>query len=165
MQRRTPIERLMERVEMIPIGGCWIWTGPLNKDGYGPFFIEGRNAEAHRVAFLLLRGEIGEGLVLDHLCRNPCCVNPHHLEPVTLAENFRRGTRPIRRPQRQPLREKCANGHEMSEDNIYRYKHLAYCKACIRTASREARRRKTGYYEKHNRDRSETGFQPQEHHK
>ena len=35
-------------------------------------------------------GSIPDGLHLDHLCRVPACVNPEHLEPVTLAENNRR---------------------------------------------------------------------------
>jgi hypothetical protein len=36
-------------------------------------------------------GSIPENLELDHLCRNPACVRPDHLEPVTHLENLRRG--------------------------------------------------------------------------
>jgi hypothetical protein len=46
---------------------------------------------AHRFAYLEFVGPIPDGLVLDHLCRNKKCVNPDHLEPVTNAENLRRG--------------------------------------------------------------------------
>lgn len=46
---------------------------------------------AHRLIYTMLIGEIPEGMVLDHLCRNRRCVNPHHLEPVTVKENTHRG--------------------------------------------------------------------------
>jgi hypothetical protein len=46
---------------------------------------------AHRVAYRLTVGEIPDGLTVDHLCRNRMCVNPDHMELVTLAENGRRG--------------------------------------------------------------------------
>jgi hypothetical protein len=36
-------------------------------------------------------GEIPDGLMLDHLCRNTACVNPSHLEPVTNSVNVQRG--------------------------------------------------------------------------
>lgn len=44
----------------------------------------------HRVAWQAYRGEIPDGLEVDHLCRNTRCINPYHLEPVPRAENLRR---------------------------------------------------------------------------
>lgn len=73
--------------------GCWIWQGPDNGQGYGTLRLPGvrKKSYAHRVSYEMLVGPIPEGLYLDHLCRNPPCVNPDHLEPVTHAENVRRG--------------------------------------------------------------------------
>lgn len=73
---------------------CWIWQGSKQVDGYGMRrAAPGSRARtaAHRAVYAMFRGEIQPGLVLDHLCRVPSCVNPDHLEPVTPAENTRRG--------------------------------------------------------------------------
>jgi hypothetical protein len=66
------------RVSRIP-GQCWEWLGPKDWHGYGRH----SNFVAHRIAYELAVGPIPLGLVIDHLCRNPSCVNPEHLEPVT----------------------------------------------------------------------------------
>lgn len=70
--------------------GCWIYTGNLRR-GYGRVSAgKGRDFIAHRYAYLELVGPVPEGLTLDHLCRDRRCVNPAHLEPVTIEENLRR---------------------------------------------------------------------------
>jgi hypothetical protein len=71
-------------------GDCWIWTHSTNSRGYGLSSIAGKVYLAHRLAYEFLRAEIPAGLTIDHLCRVKACVNPWHMEPVTVAENNRR---------------------------------------------------------------------------
>lgn len=80
-----------ERYE-VDENGCWLWTGRVwGNSGYGSFKRNGRIVSAHRAFYELHVGPIPPGMEIDHLCRVPLCVNPRHMEPVTHAENDRRG--------------------------------------------------------------------------
>lgn len=72
-------------------GDCWQWTAAVTSSGYGSFCHNGRTWSSHRLAYELLVGPILAGLFIDHRCLNKLCCNPSHLEPVTNAENIRRG--------------------------------------------------------------------------
>lgn len=87
---RTPteVERFWRAVD---VGDCWEWMLSTTGNGYGVFSVSGKNALAHRWSYENLVEPVPDGLVIDHLCRNRLCVNPDHMEPVTNAENVRRG--------------------------------------------------------------------------
>ena len=80
--------RIMRMSEVV--GGCWEWKSNRNKKGYGRVRISRRLFFAHRVSYTAFIGPIPEGMCIDHLCRNPSCVCPFHLEVVTPQENTRR---------------------------------------------------------------------------
>jgi hypothetical protein len=67
---------------------CWIWTGSLDHDGYGRFWLNSKTIQAHRVAYLLFCGEIDTGLWVLHSCDNPPCVKPDHLFLGTHQDNM-----------------------------------------------------------------------------
>jgi hypothetical protein len=71
---------------------CWVWQRSKMGNGYGCCRVDGVLTAAHRVYYERFVGSIPDGLDLDHLCRVRACVNPAHLEPVTRAENLRRGS-------------------------------------------------------------------------
>jgi hypothetical protein len=97
-RRPTRMHRFIQKIEFPD--GCWVWKGSLHRQGYGMFRNES-SPLAHRYAYLLFRGKVPEGLVLDHLCRNSKCVNPFHLEIVTQTENIRRGNAPAGKAMRR----------------------------------------------------------------
>lgn len=122
-------DRFWEKV--IPTGFCWEWTAYLDRGGYGTFNrgAEGGMSRAHRVAYELLVGPIPEGLDLDHLCRNPKCVNPDHLEPVTSAENSRRAFSLAMITARTNI---CQRGHSMDDAYVRPDTGARQCAECIR---------------------------------
>lgn len=72
-------------------GTCWLWTASTFGNGYGQFNSRGRSGSpepAHRVAYRLTKGEIPEGMHLDHICHTILCVRPDHLRPVTRKQNL-----------------------------------------------------------------------------
>lgn len=88
-RKRNSLEDVLNKYD-IDSNGCWIYNGSSLSSGYGVFYYQSAGLMAHRISYQLLVGEIPDGLVLDHLCRNKLCINPEHLEPVKQGENARR---------------------------------------------------------------------------
>lgn len=79
--------RILSKVRKSRSNGCWIWQGSRTSNGYGQIYVSGRIKVVHRVAYQEWVGEIGEDTV-HHKCARRLCVNPEHLQRVTLRENI-----------------------------------------------------------------------------
>lgn len=75
-------------INLFDLHGCHKWIGVMGSENYGLFKVNCVNEKAHRVAFLLHYGYIERGKVIDHICRNTNCVNPHHLRLLSRVENI-----------------------------------------------------------------------------
>lgn len=67
--------------------GCWPWTGTLNREGRGRFTVNGETTYAYRWSYVLERGPVTHTDVVRHLCGNPACCRPNHLEVGGQHEN------------------------------------------------------------------------------
>lgn len=107
-----------ERCLPVPWSGCWLWIGSISeKSGYGVFRIGlHRNIGAHVFSYEKYKGKVPDGLVIDHLCRVRCCVNPDHLEAVTQRVNNERSSSPS---ALNAAKLYCKNGHPFSAENTY----------------------------------------------
>jgi hypothetical protein len=121
-------------------GVCWEWTAAKLPYGYGFFWYIDRMVRAHRWAYEDLVGPIPNGLTLDHLCRNPPCVNPDHLEPVTAEENISRSKSYLRGAAHQRAKTHCPSGHPLLGDNLYTTPdNKRRCRVCRRESLRRSR--------------------------
>lgn len=125
-------------------GGCWRMCSRLGKPrilkakkiGYVNTSWKGKEIGAHRLMYELLVGPIPAGLHLDHLCRNPACCNPRHLEAVPPKVNYLRGISPYAKNARKT---RCPRGHEYTEQTTYVYKGSRHCLPCKQERQRAYR--------------------------
>jgi len=142
LSRRPLEDRFWEKVLKGP--NHWLWAGGTTTLGYGTIWDGERNAMAHRVSWEIAHGEkIPPGLVIDHLCRLPKCVNPAHLEVVTISVNTSRGRAGEVGGAKNRAKTHCPQGHPYSPENTYYYKDgkVRVCRECAITRTIERRKR------------------------
>lgn len=88
---------MLERQSRLAENGCIVWDDSVDEGGYGKFRIPRaefgriRMTGSHRASWIVHKGAIpNDFLQIDHLCFNPPCINPEHLDLVTAEENQRR---------------------------------------------------------------------------
>ena len=124
--------------------GCWEYQGSTVR-GYCRIQLKGIGHQAHRVSYETFIGEIPEGLTIDHLCENKICINPDHLEAVTMKVNVLRGTAVSAINARKTH---CNKGHEFSGRNLVMKKKSKssgmerVCRICKNSRQIEYNRRK-----------------------
>ncbi len=113
-------------------GSCWVWTGSRDPNGYGKFSYSSESVFAHRYSYALDK-PLDKSLTLDHLCRNTSCVNPSHLEQVTIGVNTSRAPKHIVHGDFSGVvrsRDACRKGHRLTKDNVYISNGARRCKIC-----------------------------------
>lgn len=138
-------DRFWQRVEKRGPDECWNWIGGISHkkpSDYGRFSPKrGFAWLPHRYSYQLAKGPIPKGLTIDHLCRNTLCMNPTHLEAVTIKENILRG---IGFTAQNAKKTHCPKGHPLIEGNLVKYALSVgkrSCKICALDRKHEYRAR------------------------
>lgn len=117
--------------------GCWNWLAAPTTAGYGAFLLGKTRVKAHRMAYMLLLGDIPAGHDLHHVCENKLCVNPAHLLPVTRRDHIVSCHEGF--IAQQASQTHCKRGHEFTTENTSFHHTSRQCRACVRLLTNDRR--------------------------
>jgi hypothetical protein len=107
--------RILERTVKTD-AGCWEWPGWVNRQGYSVLSYRSTNVRGHRLAYMLWKGPIVDGMFVCHHCDNRRCINPEHLFIGTRSDNTQDCLSKGRHSQ--AAKTHCKRGHPLSGDNL-----------------------------------------------
>lgn len=126
--------------------GCIEWTGHIKPEGYGQVSVKIRQRSycfgAHRVSWELHRGHIPEGMTINHRCRNRRCVNPDHLEVMSMRQNTLDSPNTL--PAKNAAKTHCKHGHSFSGYNLAFTSKGRRCRTCARLLGQKQRAARSG---------------------
>lgn len=129
------LERVLSRIRIEPLTGCWLYTMKLNHNGYARIKFNNTRYMGHRFVYEAVKGPIPPDMEIDHLCRQRACLNPAHLEAVSHRENTLRSTAVSANNARKTH---CLKGHPLTDEKIGRQR---VCKVCARSSADRYRHR------------------------
>lgn len=138
---RDLLIKLLNR--LVSADNCWILK-PNEPTGYSRTMHDRKRMMTHRAVYEILVGPIPDGLQLDHLCRNRACINPEHLEPVTIEQNLLRSNLTIASQNKSKTH--CLNGHEFTEQNTYIWSGRPTSRGCKQCRNQATIKYQTGGY-------------------
>ena len=114
--------------------GCWEWMGSHDVDGYGHLQFKNKMYQSHRLSYEKFIGNIPKDLIVHHKCNNRSCVNPKHLQPMTIKEHMNISFNAVKT--------KCKNGHHYTLENTYFTPDgRRNCRSCIRNSVSKYKRK------------------------
>lgn len=87
LMEKKDLDRFWQKVDKRSPDECWEWQANRTRQGYGVFWLNGKNRRANRVAYAIAHGPVPDGFVVRHKCDNPRCCNPYHLEAGSQKDN------------------------------------------------------------------------------
>lgn len=120
-------------------GDCWIWIGARTSGGYGRFKWKGKTKIASRWLYEYLNGELPKDIYIDHICKNPPCVQQDHLRLATPRQNVMWGNTIVRMNAEKTY---CIRGHELLGKNLLiRRDGRRRCQVCEKVSAKRSRQR------------------------
>jgi len=138
--KESLLKRFADSIFPEPNTGCWLWGGSIAGRGYGTLTTKKKHIYAHRLSYTMYKGAIPEGLTIDHMCNNTYCVNPDHLQVLSLRENVLKNKSG---PSENARKTHCKYGHPFSGENLLIEKgRFRVCRICRTNHNRRKRIRK-----------------------